>query len=62
MVLIHHNLLNLNPQAVLEGLAQKNHFTEVLKSTVSVVQAIVRYSDGLRAKSDPRKGGYAAGY
>ncbi|XP_065113719.1 glutathione hydrolase 1 proenzyme [Paramisgurnus dabryanus] len=49
-------------KAVLEGLAQKNHFTEVLKSTVSVVQAIVRYSDGLRAKSDPRKGGYAAGY
>lgn len=49
-------------KAVLEGLAQKNHVTEVLKSTVSVVQAVVRYSDGLRAESDPRKGGYAAGY
>ncbi|XP_056591764.1 glutathione hydrolase 1 proenzyme [Triplophysa dalaica] len=49
-------------RAVLEGLAQKNHVTEVIKSTVSVVQAIVRYSDGLRAESDPRKGGYAAGY
>lgn len=52
----------LNPQAVLEGLAQKNHVTEVLKSTGAVVQAVVRYSAGLSAESDPRKGGYAAGY
>ncbi|KAI7793495.1 hypothetical protein IRJ41_025017 [Triplophysa rosa] len=49
-------------RAVLEGLAQKYHVTEVIKSTASVVQAVVRYSDGLRAESDPRKGGYAAGY
>lgn len=34
----------------------------MLKSTASVVQAVVRYSDGLHAESDPRKGGYAAGY
>ncbi|XP_067289823.1 glutathione hydrolase 1 proenzyme [Pseudorasbora parva] len=49
-------------KAVLEGLAQKNHVTEVLKSTGAVVQAVVRYSAGLSAESDPRKGGYAAGY
>jgi len=51
-----------NPQAVLEGLAQKNHVTEVLKSTGAVVQAVVRDDAGLSAESDPRKGGYAAGY
>ncbi|KAK7120864.1 hypothetical protein R3I94_020750 [Phoxinus phoxinus] len=49
-------------KAVLEGLAQKNHVTEVLKSTGAVVQAVVRDSAGLSAESDPRKGGYAAGY
>ncbi|ROL54134.1 Glutathione hydrolase 1 proenzyme [Anabarilius grahami] len=49
-------------KAVLEGLALKNHVTEVLKSTGAVVQAVVRYSAGLSAESDPRKGGYAAGY
>ncbi|CAM4729216.1 unnamed protein product [Leuciscus chuanchicus] len=49
-------------KAVLEGLAQKNHVIEVLKSTGAVVQAVVRDSAGLSAESDPRKGGYAAGY
>ncbi|KAG1929489.1 glutathione hydrolase 1 proenzyme [Pimephales promelas] len=49
-------------KAVLEGLAQKNHVTEVLKSTGAVVQAVVRDDAGLSAESDPRKGGYAAGY
>ncbi|XP_077099604.1 glutathione hydrolase 1 proenzyme isoform X1 [Siphateles boraxobius] len=49
-------------KAVLEGLAQKNHVTEVLKSTGAVVQAVLRDSAGLSAESDPRKGGYAAGY
>ncbi|XP_060917821.1 glutathione hydrolase 1 proenzyme [Labrus mixtus] len=47
---------------VLDGLAEKNHETEFLKSTGAVVQAVVRHVDGLHAQSDPRKGGYAAGY
>uniref|UniRef100_A0A672KEP5 Gamma-glutamyltransferase 1b n=1 Tax=Sinocyclocheilus grahami TaxID=75366 RepID=A0A672KEP5_SINGR len=49
-------------KAILEGLAMKNHVIEVLKSMGAVVQAVVRYSAGLSAESDPRKGGYAAGY
>uniref|UniRef100_A0A671L0M5 Glutathione hydrolase n=1 Tax=Sinocyclocheilus anshuiensis TaxID=1608454 RepID=A0A671L0M5_9TELE len=49
-------------KAILEGLATKNHVIEVLKSMGAVVQAVVRYSAGLSAESDPRKGGYAAGY
>ncbi|KAM9794105.1 glutathione hydrolase 1 proenzyme-like isoform 2-T3 [Syngnathus typhle] len=47
---------------ILEGLAKKNHEIEILKSTGAVVQAIVRYKDGLHAQSDPRKWAYAAGY
>ncbi|KAM6901059.1 glutathione hydrolase 1 proenzyme isoform 1-T3 [Lycodopsis pacificus] len=49
-------------KSVLDGLALKNHETEFLKSTGAVVQAVVRYEDGLHAKSDPRKWAYAAGY
>ncbi|XP_041667210.1 glutathione hydrolase 1 proenzyme [Cheilinus undulatus] len=49
-------------QTVLDGLASKNHETEYLKSTGAVVQAVVRHDDGLHAQSDPRKGGYGAGY
>ncbi|XP_077593474.1 glutathione hydrolase 1 proenzyme-like isoform X2 [Stigmatopora nigra] len=47
---------------IMEGLAKKNHETEYLKSTAAVVQAIVRYKDGIHAQSDPRKWAYAAGY
>ncbi|XP_008291961.1 gamma-glutamyltranspeptidase 1-like [Stegastes partitus] len=47
---------------VLEGLAQKNHETEFLKSTGAVVQAVLRVDGGLQAQSDPRKWAYAAGY
>ncbi|XP_054468273.1 glutathione hydrolase 1 proenzyme [Anoplopoma fimbria] len=47
---------------ILEGLALKNHETEFLKATGAVVQAVVRYEDGLHAQSDPRKWAYAAGY
>ncbi|XP_056288158.1 glutathione hydrolase 1 proenzyme isoform X2 [Pseudoliparis swirei] len=47
---------------VLEGLALKNHETEFLKSTGAVVQAVMRFEDGLHAWSDPRKWAYAAGY
>ncbi|KAM7369038.1 hypothetical protein PAMP_013337 [Pampus punctatissimus] len=47
---------------ILDGLIKKNHKTEFLKSTGAVVQAVVRYDDGLLAQSDPRKWGYAAGY
>ncbi|KAI9534654.1 hypothetical protein NQZ68_010037 [Dissostichus eleginoides] len=47
---------------VLEGLALKNHEIKYLKSTIAVVQAVVRYEDGLHAQSDSRKWAYAAGY
>uniref|UniRef100_A0A8C5HFK2 Glutathione hydrolase n=1 Tax=Gouania willdenowi TaxID=441366 RepID=A0A8C5HFK2_GOUWI len=53
---------NLFPQTVLDGLAQKNHETQFLKSTGAVVQAVVSYEGGLLAESDPRKWAYAAGY
>ncbi|XP_058473656.1 glutathione hydrolase 1 proenzyme [Solea solea] len=49
-------------KSVLDGLAQKNHHTEFLSSSGAVVQAVVRYKDGLRAQSDHRKFAYAAGY
>ncbi|XP_037120963.1 glutathione hydrolase 1 proenzyme-like [Syngnathus acus] len=65
-----HNQLSPNPTVaepdfdknILEGLAKKNHEIEILKSTGAVVQAIVRYKDGLHAQSDPRKWAHAAGY
>uniref|UniRef100_A0A8B9J771 Glutathione hydrolase n=1 Tax=Astyanax mexicanus TaxID=7994 RepID=A0A8B9J771_ASTMX len=65
-----HNQLNPNKtvveqnfeQSVLEGLAQKNHITEFLRTPGAVVQAVVRQGDRLCAESDPRKGGYPAGY
>nr|XP_057908039.1 glutathione hydrolase 1 proenzyme isoform X2 [Doryrhamphus excisus] len=47
---------------IMAGLANKNHETSYLKSTGAVVQAVVRYNDGLHAESDPRKWSYAAGY
>ncbi|CAL8277589.1 unnamed protein product [Merluccius merluccius] len=47
---------------VLEGLALKHHEIEILKSTGAVIQAVVRHGNRLHAQSDPRKGGYAAGY
>uniref|UniRef100_A0A673B1W3 Gamma-glutamyltransferase 1b n=1 Tax=Sphaeramia orbicularis TaxID=375764 RepID=A0A673B1W3_9TELE len=49
-------------QTVMAGLALKNHTTKFHDSWVGVVQAVVRYEDGLRAQSDPRKWAYAAGY
>lgn len=49
-------------QAVIDGLIKKNHLTEMLTTTGAVVQAILREENRLYAESDPRKGGYAAGY
>lgn len=49
-------------QDVADGLREKNHETEYLTSTGAVVQAVLRHENRLYAKSDPRKGGYAAGY
>uniref|UniRef100_A0A3P9L4X0 Glutathione hydrolase n=1 Tax=Oryzias latipes TaxID=8090 RepID=A0A3P9L4X0_ORYLA len=49
-------------QNILNGLKAKNHNTKYLKSFGAVVQAVVRYKDGLRAQSDHRKFAYAAGY
>lgn len=49
-------------QSVLEGLVQKNHVTQLLRTPASVVQAVVRQGERLCAESDPRKGGYPAGY
>uniref|UniRef100_A0A4W5MMI5 Glutathione hydrolase n=1 Tax=Hucho hucho TaxID=62062 RepID=A0A4W5MMI5_9TELE len=65
-----HNQLNPNmtvvehgfETTVLDGLAQKNHVTELLMTPGSVVQAVVRQGERLCAESDPRKGGYPAGY
>ncbi|XP_062273797.1 gamma-glutamyltransferase 1a [Scomber scombrus] len=65
-----HNQLNPNmtvveqgfEKSVLEGLAQKNHVTQLLRTPDSVVQAVVRQGERLCAESDPRKGGYPAGY
>ncbi|XP_029366557.1 gamma-glutamyltransferase 1a isoform X1 [Echeneis naucrates] len=65
-----HNQLNPNmtvveqgfEKSVLEGLAQKNHVTQLLRTPDSVVQAVVRQGEQLCAESDPRKGGYPAGY
>uniref|UniRef100_A0A8C2ZYT0 Gamma-glutamyltransferase 1 n=1 Tax=Cyclopterus lumpus TaxID=8103 RepID=A0A8C2ZYT0_CYCLU len=63
---IHFSLVCLHIssclQRILDGLALKNHETEFLKSTGAVVQAVMRFEDGLHAQSDPRKWGYAAGY
>lgn len=50
------------PQAIVSGLEAKNHTVDYLTTIGAVVQAVVRYPDGLRAQSDPRKSGYAAGY
>ncbi|XP_061783442.1 glutathione hydrolase 1 proenzyme [Nerophis lumbriciformis] len=47
---------------IMAGLTEKNHETSYLRSTGAVVQAVVRYDDGLHAESDPRKWSYAAGY
>lgn len=53
----------VNPlQSVLDGLVQKNHVTQLLGTPDSVVQAVVRQGERLCAESDPRKGGYPAGY
>lgn len=46
----------------MDGLVQKNHVTQQVKSPDSVVQAVVRQGEHLCAESDPRKGGYPAGY
>lgn len=54
--------MKMSSQSVLEGLTQKNHVTELLPVPDSVVQAVVRQGDLLCAESDPRKGGYPAGY
>ncbi|KAK3522102.1 hypothetical protein QTP70_025265, partial [Hemibagrus guttatus] len=66
---IHHQLnpafTMLEPNfdtAVIEGLVKKNHLIEVLTSIGAVVQAILQEENHLYAESDPRKGGYAAGY
>ncbi|XP_035514075.1 LOW QUALITY PROTEIN: gamma-glutamyltransferase 1a [Morone saxatilis] len=65
-----HNQLNPNmtvveqgfEKSVLDGLVQKNHVTQLLRTPDSVVQAVVRQGERLCAESDPRKGGYPAGY
>ncbi|XP_053479913.1 glutathione hydrolase 1 proenzyme-like, partial [Ictalurus furcatus] len=65
-----HNQLNPNDtvleqdfeKSVIDGLEQKNHVIKWLEGTPSVVQAVVRQDDQICAESDPRKGGYPAGY
>lgn len=46
----------------MEGLALKNHETSFRTSAGAMVQAVVRYENGLKARSDPRKHSHAAGY
>ncbi|XP_062855586.1 glutathione hydrolase 1 proenzyme-like [Trichomycterus rosablanca] len=65
-----HNQLNPNTtiveqdfeKAVIDGLTQKNHVTELMRSPGAVVQAVLRQGDLIYAESDPRKGGLPAGY
>ncbi|XP_029618506.1 glutathione hydrolase 1 proenzyme [Salmo trutta] len=50
-------------KSVLDGLEKKNHVrTRPRSMNDSVVQAVVRQGERLCAESDPRKGGYPAGY
>uniref|UniRef100_A0A8C7NHZ2 Glutathione hydrolase n=1 Tax=Oncorhynchus mykiss TaxID=8022 RepID=A0A8C7NHZ2_ONCMY len=59
-----HNQLNPN-MTVVEILFDekiKNSFEKLLMTPGSVVQAVVRQGERLCAESDPRKGGYPAGY
>lgn len=46
----------------MDGLIRKNHVTQQLQAADSVVQAVIRQGEHLSAESDPRKGGYPAGY
>ena len=62
MKMMEMMVVMLSPQSVLEGLTLKNHVTELQPVPDSVVQAVVRQGDRLCAESDPRKGGYPAGY
>lgn len=55
-------LFCLPVQAVIDGLIKKNHLIEMLTSMGAVVQAILQEENRLYAESDPRKGGYSAGY
>uniref|UniRef100_A0AAY4AXM5 Glutathione hydrolase n=1 Tax=Denticeps clupeoides TaxID=299321 RepID=A0AAY4AXM5_9TELE len=58
-----HN--QLNPNKTIMGVtssALKNHVTELLITPGAVVQAVVRQGEQICAESDPRKGGYPAGY
>ncbi|XP_019717848.1 gamma-glutamyltransferase 1a [Hippocampus comes] len=65
-----HNQLNPNmtvveqdfEKRILEGLIWKNHVTELQSDPDSVVQVVMRQGEHLCAESDPRKGGYPAGY
>uniref|UniRef100_H3D1N8 Glutathione hydrolase n=1 Tax=Tetraodon nigroviridis TaxID=99883 RepID=H3D1N8_TETNG len=49
-------------KSIMDGLVQKNHVTQQLHVPDTVVQAVVRQGERLCAESDPRKGGYPAGY
>ncbi|XP_049619491.1 gamma-glutamyltransferase 1a [Syngnathus scovelli] len=65
-----HNQLNPNltvveqdfDKRILEGLIEKNHLTRLQSNPDSVVQVVMRQGEHLFAESDPRKGGYPAGY
>uniref|UniRef100_A0A8C8GIB8 Uncharacterized protein n=1 Tax=Oncorhynchus tshawytscha TaxID=74940 RepID=A0A8C8GIB8_ONCTS len=62
LVILNSLFFDYDLKNVLDGLAQKNHVTELLMTPGSVVQAVVRQGERLCAESDPRKGGYPAGY
>ncbi|KAF4070322.1 hypothetical protein AMELA_G00284290 [Ameiurus melas] len=58
-----HNQLNPTDTEVEEDFEeQKNHVIKEVERNHSVVQAVMRKDDQICAESDPRKGGYPAGY
>ncbi|XP_061119801.1 glutathione hydrolase 1 proenzyme-like [Conger conger] len=48
-------------KGVMAGLEQRNHALE-MRDKIADVQTVMRQGDRLYAESDPRKGGYSAGY
>ncbi|XP_058246206.1 glutathione hydrolase light chain 1-like isoform X9 [Hemibagrus wyckioides] len=65
-----HNQLNPNytlleqdfEKSLADGLEQRSHVIEEWKSSLAVVEAVMRQDDKICAESDPRNGGHPTGY